>query len=91
MLIMIFFTALKRMCISSLLILSVLLSSCNNPNMTDHSYTLEEYRELGIPDYDTVWNILDYESAFLVLNTRKYGLLILLKNMCIILIMWMLR
>ncbi len=41
--------------------------------MTDHSYTLEEYRELGMPDYDSVWDIQDYETAFLVLNTLKYG------------------
>ena len=65
---------MKRTCLISILILSVFWSSCKGPNETDHSYTLEEYRELGMPDYDTVWNILpDYESAFMVLNTLKYG------------------
>ena len=55
-----------------MLILSVFWSSCNRPNAADHSYTLEEYRELRMPDYDTVWDIPDYEAAFLVLSTLKY-------------------
>lgn len=63
---------MKRTCLISILILSVFWSSCKGPNAADHSYTLEEYRELGMPDYDTVWNIQDYETAFLVLKTLKY-------------------
>jgi len=53
--------------------LTVFLSSCNRQNDTDHSYTLEEYQKLGMPDYDTVWNIEDYETVFFVLKTLKYG------------------
>lgn len=53
--------------------LTVFLSSCNKQNDSDHSYTLEEYKKLGMPDYDTVWNIEDYETAFFVLKTLKYG------------------
>jgi hypothetical protein len=63
---------MKRTCLLSILILSIFLSSCKRPNAADHSYTLEEYRELGMPDHDTVWNIQDYETAFYVLNTLKY-------------------
>ena len=55
-----------------ILILSVFLSSCKKPNITDRSYTLEEYRELGMPEYDSLWNYEDYETVFLVLNTLKY-------------------
>ncbi len=56
-----------------ILILSVFLSSCKKPNIIDRSYTLEEYRELGMPEYDSVWNYEDYETVFLVLNTLKYN------------------
>ena len=69
---MIICTTMKRTCLLSILILSIFLSSCKRPNAADHSYTLEEYRELGMPDYDTIWNIQDYETAFLVLKTLKY-------------------
>jgi len=55
-----------------ILILSVFLSSCKKPNFPDRSYTLEEYRELGMPEYDSLWNYEDYETVFLVLNTLKY-------------------
>ena len=63
---------MKRTCLLFILILSIFLSSCKRPNEADHSYALEEYRELGMPDHDTVWNIQDYETAFYVLNTLKY-------------------
>ncbi|TFH27898.1 MAG: hypothetical protein E4H10_02315 [Bacteroidia bacterium] len=55
-----------------ILVLSISLNSCKRPNQTDHSYTLEEYRELGMPDYDTVWNLENYETAFYVFKTLKY-------------------
>jgi hypothetical protein len=70
--VMIIFTVMKRTSILILLILPVFFSSCTRPNVTDHSYTLEEYRERGMPEHDTVWSIEDYETAFLVLNTLKY-------------------
>ena len=63
---------MKRTFIFTLLILSILFSFCKRPNVTDHSYTLEEYEELGMPDHDTIWRMEDYEMAFLVLNTLKH-------------------
>jgi len=55
-----------------ILILSVSLVSCNKSNKIDHSLTLVEYQELGMPDYNSVWNMEDYSNAFYVLNTLKY-------------------
>ncbi len=55
-----------------ILILSVSLNSCNKVNETDHSLTLVEYQELGMPDYNSVWNMEDYSNAFYALNTLKY-------------------
>jgi len=56
-----------------ILILSFSLGSCKNDNETDHSLTVLEYQELGMPDYSKVWNIEDYSIAFYVLNTLKYN------------------
>ena len=58
--------------LSILIILSLCLSSCKNTKETDHSLSLEEYRQLGMPDHSHVWNINDYSSAFFVLNTLMY-------------------
>lgn len=55
-----------------ILILSVSLNSCNKPGETDHSLTLVEYQERGMPDYSKVWSLEDYSTAFYVLNTLKY-------------------
>ena len=55
-----------------ILILSASLLSCNKANETDHSLTLVEYQELGMPDYNSVWSMEDYSNAFFVLNTLKY-------------------
>ena len=55
-----------------ILILSFFLVSCNKGNNVDHSLTLEEYQELGMPDYNRVWNMEDYSNAFYALNTLKY-------------------
>ncbi len=55
-----------------ILILSVSLNSCKKANDTDHSLTLVEYKELGMPDYNSVWSMQDYSNAFYVLNTLKY-------------------
>jgi len=54
-----------------ILVLPLFLDSCKNPNDTDHSLTLEEYRELGMPDCDSVWNREDYSNAFVVLANVK--------------------
>lgn len=56
-----------------ILILSFSLLSCNTANETDHSLTLVEYQELGMPDYNSVWSMQDYSNAFYVLNTLKYN------------------
>jgi hypothetical protein len=55
-----------------ILIFSISLGSCKKPNETDYSLTLMEYQELGMPDYNRVWNMEDYSTAFYVLNTLKY-------------------
>ncbi len=55
-----------------ILILSISLVSCKKANKQDHSLALEEYKELGMPDYSSVWNMEDYSNAFYVLNTLKY-------------------
>lgn len=55
-----------------ILILSSSLLSCKKTNDTDHSLTLVEYQELGMPDYNSVWSMEDYSNAFFVLNTLKY-------------------
>lgn len=55
-----------------ILILSISLVSCNKQDKIDHSLSLEEYQERGIPDYDMVWNMENYSTAFFVLNTIKY-------------------
>ena len=52
-----------------ILVLPVFLGSCKKPNDTDYSLTLEEYKELGMPDYDSVWNFEDYSNAF-ILHSR---------------------
>ncbi len=54
------------------LIFSISLGSCKKANDTDHSLTLVEYQELGMPDYKNVWSMEDYSNAFYVLNTLKY-------------------
>lgn len=56
-----------------ILILFFSFLSCNKANETDHSLTLIEYQELGMPDYNSVWSMKDYSNAFFVLNTLKYG------------------
>ncbi len=56
-----------------ILILFSSFYSCNNPDTTDYSLTPEEYLELGMPDYNKVWSLDDYQMAFLVLNTLKYN------------------
>jgi hypothetical protein len=54
------------------LFLSLFLTSCKTTEETDHSLSLDEYKQLGMPDHAHVWNINDYSSAFYVLNTLKY-------------------
>ena len=56
-----------------ILVLFFSLLSCNKANETDHSLTLLEYQDLGMPDYNSVWSMEDYSNAFFVLNTLKYG------------------
>ena len=56
-----------------ILVLFFSLLSCNKASETDHSLTLLEYQELGMPDYNSVWSMEDYSNAFFVLNTLKYG------------------
>jgi hypothetical protein len=59
-------------CLLLTIILSLFLTSCKNTKETDHSLSLDEYRQLGMPDHKHVWNMEDYSSAFFVLNTVKY-------------------
>jgi hypothetical protein len=59
-------------CLLLIVFLSLCLSSCKTTKETDHSLSLDEYRQLGMPDHKHVWNMEDYSSAFFVLNTVKY-------------------
>lgn len=59
-------------CLLLTIILSLFLTSCKNAKEIDHSLSLDEYRQLGMPDHKHVWNMEDYSSAFFVLNTVKY-------------------
>lgn len=61
-----------KKCVFLILTLSLIFSSCKKADNTDHSLSLEEYQELGIPDYNRVWNMEDYSNAFFVLNTLKF-------------------
>lgn len=56
-----------------LIIFSISLVSCSKTDDTDHSLTASEYQELGMPDYNKVWNMEDFSNAFYVLNTLKYN------------------
>lgn len=56
-----------------ILILFFFLLSCNKVDLADHSLTLMEYQELGVPDYNRAWTIEDYSNAFFALNTLKFG------------------
>ncbi len=55
-----------------IVILSLFLVSCKKPAETDLSLNLEEYLQLGMPEYTHAWNMEDYSNAFYVLNTLKY-------------------
>lgn len=55
-----------------ILVLPLFLGSCKKPNQTDYSLTLEEYQELGVPGYDSVWNFDDYSNAFFALRKVKH-------------------
>jgi len=54
------------------LILLTSVYSCNKPGSTDQSLTLAEYKEMGMPDSDSIWSMQEYSNAFFVLNTLKY-------------------
>jgi hypothetical protein len=54
-----------------ILILSLTLGSCNKADTPDHSLSLQEYGQLGMPDHSKIWDINDYSMAFFVLNTLK--------------------
>lgn len=51
-----------------LLFLSV---SCANPSELDHSLSLEEYQDLGMPDYSRIWSFEDYRDACNILEYMK--------------------
>lgn len=58
--------------LSWILLIILTLSSCESTNKADHSLSLEEYYELGMPGHEHVWNMSDYSNAFYVINTLKY-------------------
>lgn len=49
----------------------VLVSSCNKSIPDDQSFTISEYRSLGMPDHDKIWTQTDYMDAFIALNKVK--------------------
>lgn len=62
---------MKRTYLFAILVLPFFLSSCKKSNEADHSLRLEEYRELGVPDYSSVWNFQDYITSHGVLSSLK--------------------
>lgn len=55
-----------------ILILFLSLGSCTRSKQTDHSLTLAEYQQLGMPDWNRPWTMQDFSTAFYVLNTLKF-------------------
>ncbi len=55
----------------SLILLITLLFSCRKSGEEDLSLSVEEYRELGMPDYNKIWVQEDYIDAFIALNKLK--------------------
>ena len=49
----------------------MMMAGCKRPNETDSSLTLEEYRNLGVPDENTIWSLGDYADAFNTLRELK--------------------
>lgn len=70
-LIIIICIVMKRIYFLAILIIPIFLGSCNVANETDHSLTLEAYRELGIPDPGKVWNFQDYITTYAALLNLK--------------------
>jgi len=54
------------------LIFITALYSCKSNKEPDFSLSKEEYKELGIPDYDKVWSFKDYSNSYFKLNEVKY-------------------
>jgi len=49
----------------------LLSSSCNNLSDPDNSLTVEEYKNLGMPDYSKSWTLKDYQDAYNTLDLIK--------------------
>jgi len=65
------FSMVMKRYLLPILVLPVIMGACKTTKESDSSLTLEEYRKLGVPDYDTIWGLGDYADAFNVLNTLK--------------------
>ncbi len=56
----------------------VALASCKSHKKPDFSLSKEEYKELGMPDYDKVWSFKDYSNSYFILlkvkNDKPYSL-----------------
>ena len=56
----------------------VSIYSCKNNKEQDLSLNIEEYKELGMPDYSKVWSFEEYSTALVVLlnikNEKPYSL-----------------
>ncbi len=62
---------MKRTYLLLVLILPFFLCTCNRSRKTDHSLTLEAYRELGVKDPGKVWNLQDFIMSNMVLTELK--------------------
>jgi len=53
------------------MILPLIVYNCRKPNIIDHSLSLSEYRNLGMPDCDKDWTFENFDKALTVLLKIK--------------------
>ncbi len=51
-----------------LLVFLVSVISCSNPKEKDHSYPLEKYSELGMPDFNRPWKVSEFTDVIATLR-----------------------
>ena len=53
------------------LFLMIVLASCTQKEVEDHSYTIRKYEKMGMPDCDRIWNNNDFFNAVETLDEVK--------------------
>jgi hypothetical protein len=62
---------MKRKYLVIILVLPLFMGYCHKSNRQDHSLSIKEYQELGVPDHSIPWNFQDYLTTFGVLKNLK--------------------